>query len=854
MPSHAVAERVLDLPSFKRELRKLTLVSVAEQFPMLTVNAGINDASFDLDYLLECASVLAHSDRGTAQDAALRVAHFVLSRTTASEGQKAAAAIVLDVLTNRPALSLAVKRQLVAADVLEHVPPPLLLDALRREVEFSIADAATGELSMLNRFQMKVYRSVEDVQWVSVSAPTSSGKSFILERAVRDALMAGTARRIVYIVPTRALVQEVELDFREKLATITPPPLITSVPQLPPHDENAAIVLIFTQERLQLLLTDLPNFAPDMVVVDEAQKIGDGARGVLLEQVLDEVARRAPSVRIVFASPMTENPEVLLEHAPASAQTLPVSSEQVAVNQNLLWVSQVKGKPLSWTIELCLGDEIVPLGTFTLPHKPAPESKRLPFVAAALGVGGGNLVYVKGAADAEDVARLLAAHFRDQKSDDAERTALRDLARKTIHEDYALAETVPFGVAFHYGNMPLIIRSEIERLFRAGKLRYLVCTSTLIEGVNLPATSIFVRGPQKGVGKPMNEIDFWNLAGRAGRQGKEFQGNIICVDARVPGVWKSPPPTYRRRYVIERNTRRVLTKRGDALVDYIVGGTPRSTAREYDELESAFVYVLGEHLRYGGLVNSPKVANLDAEFVARLQQVCADAYATVDLPAELLSRNPGVSPLAQQNLLTYFRGKGDIEESIPADPASADAVDSYLRVVGITSQYPSGDPQQLNYPRAILVVNWMRGFALARLISAAWKYYEPKGEKLAAIIRRTMAEIEEYARFRFAKYSACYVDVLRFHLAEINRPDLIADIPRLNIWLEFGTSIVTQLSLIGLGLSRTSAIELSRLIPEDNLEMDAVLQRLREMNLEGTNLSPIIVSEVRRTLGVAKGA
>ncbi|HEX8151563.1 MAG TPA: hypothetical protein VF698_00495 [Thermoanaerobaculia bacterium] len=238
----------------------------------------------------------------------------------------------------------------------------------------------------------------------------------------------------------------------------------------------------------------------------------------------------------------------------------------------------------------------------------------------------------------------------------------------------------------------------------------------------------------------------------------------------------------------------------------------------------------------------------------QLEGVCASAYATVELPPDLLSRNPGVSPLAQQNLLNYFRDKKDIEESIPADPASSDARDSYLRVIGITSRFLSGDSELLNLPRAILVVNWMRGFPLARLIADAWRYWEPKGEKLANVIRRTMTEIEEYARFRFAKYSSCYVDVLRFHLGQIDRADLIADIPRLNIWLEFGTSIVTQLSLIGLGLSRTSAIELSRLIPEDNLQMDAALQRLREMKLEGTNLSPIIVNEVRRLLGIATAA
>jgi hypothetical protein len=114
-----------------------------------------------------------------------------------------------------------------------------------------------------------------------------------------------------------------------------------------------------------------------------------------------------------------------------------------------------------------------------------------------------------------------------------------------------------------------------------------------------------------------------------------------------------------------------------------------------------------------------------------------------------------------------------------------------------------------------------------------------------------MADIEEYARFRFAKYSACYVDVLRFHLTELNRVDLVEEIPRLNMWLEFGTSIATQLSLIGLGLSRTSAIAVSEYIPEDNLDLEAALARLRELNLDTVAVSPIIANEIRRVRGDA---
>ena len=45
----------------------------------------------------------------------------------------------------------------------------------------------------------------------------------------------------------------------------------------------------------------------------------------------------------------------------------------------------------------------------------------------------------------------------------------------------------------------------------------------------------------------MTEIDFWNLAGRAGRQGKEFQGNIICIDTEHTNVCKTSVPFERKK-------------------------------------------------------------------------------------------------------------------------------------------------------------------------------------------------------------------------------------------------------------------------------------------------------------------
>src|SRR5699024_5356132 len=111
--------------------------------------------------------------------------------------------------------------------------------------------------------------------------------------------------------------------------------------------------------------------------------------------------------------------------------------------------------------------------------------------------------------------------------DDQRISDLQELIRKSVHSSYLLAEVISRGVAFHYGNMPQPVRQGVEELYRAGLIRFLVCTSTLLEGVNLPCTNIWIMNPRRGQGNPMTPFDFWNLAGRAGRWGAEFAGNII---------------------------------------------------------------------------------------------------------------------------------------------------------------------------------------------------------------------------------------------------------------------------------------------------------------------------------------
>jgi replicative superfamily II helicase len=260
--------------------------------------------------------------------------------------------------------------------------------------------------------------------------------------------------------------------------------------------DQATNVMVLTQERLHILLIGLPaGRHPTLLIVDEAHKLGDGARGVLLHNVIDTLANQAPSMRIFFASPMVSNPEILLRGRKSSGNQQALTSSHVTVNQNLLWVSQVPRKSKRWNVEVCIGEAMVEIGHIELPFRPTSVSKRLTLIAKVLADPiGGNLIYADGAAVAEKTAHQLW-DLCDGQSDikgDAELTGLIDLIKRYVHPQYALATTLERGVAFHYGNMPLLIRVEIERLFKENRIRFLVCTSTLIEGVNLPCKSIVI--------------------------------------------------------------------------------------------------------------------------------------------------------------------------------------------------------------------------------------------------------------------------------------------------------------------------------------------------------------------------
>lgn len=839
-----IADKVYNLSSFKRQYEALLVLSVCDTIPQLVWEEDRQSllAKIDWNNLLGIASILSYSPNNLHLEAALRISQTCLKQELCTDNQKSASAVILNSLTNKLAIEMAIEKKYITSNYEDSYPFTLKMQKLKSDFEHSIF--INDRLISLNRFQKNVYDAHLNNETISISAPTSAGKSFILCNILLEELLEGI-KNIVYIVPTRALISQVEADLR-KLVKENQLEQSVNISTVPPQDEidpNKSNVFVFTQERLHWFLINCQIIPLHLLIIDEAHKIEDGNRGILLQQKLEEAVKLNPEIRVYFSSPFTSNPEILLENVKNNSKKDKVNTQFVAVNQNLIYIRQRPRKPKEWSLQICTAEKSISIGVLTLKDIPSSELHKIVLISERFSdKQSGSLIYCNGAADAEKTSALLF-DVLDQKSKSTEIEELIKLVKHTVHPNYSLAKVLQKGIAFHYGNMPLLIRQEIERLFSAGLIKYLVCTSTLLEGVNLPAKSIFIRKPTRGRNNPLNQNDFWNLAGRAGRWGKEFSGNIICVE---PDSWEIKPNPNKSKQVIRRAIN-IIEEKGDDILQYIHNSAPRHEANKRQDLEFAFGYY---YIQY--ILNKEPIpaTSFHKSLFSELQEVAPK----VKLPDDIIKRNPGISPLAQQDLFDYFGNNIDrIEELIPVYPSDENAFHDYTNLVGRIGKTISKYPPQLNVSRAILLINWMTGKPLSYLIRKSYKSYQnnPKYKKtktLPVVIREVMDDVEKFVRFRFAKDSNCYIDILRYFLKLHNRHELLSDIPQLNLWLEFGVSQKTHLSLLSLGLSRNTVIELTSYIVNTQMSKEESLAWVKNQNLEHLDLSPIIIEDIKKIL------
>ncbi len=329
----------------------------------------------------------------------------------------------------------------------------------------------------LTDFQRILWKNLKLDKDIITIAPTSAGKThIILTYLVRQILLSDGAFAAI-VVPTRALISEVANKVYEISKSFNSEREIEICTV--PKDTNFKdkTIFVMTQERLYEVLQS-GDLSFNYLFIDEAHNISDPSRGVLLHLTIDKLLENSL-------------PQIILS-MPSDSYKNSFSSifNEVDFIQEITRHSPVS--KILMSVKL-VGREIVISrykDDFNIKIPKNFKGNKLSDLVLRLGQGQSNIIY-KNRTDycentADDIADLMIDFVASPELEEA-----ADYIEKFVHEDFSLASNLRKGVAFHYGPLPSSVRVMIERLAKEDLIKYIVCTSTLAEGVNLPAKNLF---------------------------------------------------------------------------------------------------------------------------------------------------------------------------------------------------------------------------------------------------------------------------------------------------------------------------------------------------------------------------
>jgi superfamily II DNA or RNA helicase len=690
-------------------------------------------------------------------------------------------------------------------------------DAVLTDAQYAIAESMRGE------------------DFFSFSGPTSLGKSFIIKDVLYDIVRRDelNGHCVVILVPTKALIGQTANDLRELLINV-PEVHVATYPTLPLlfRQKHLRTVFVLTPERLLRYLAN-PVRQIDYLFVDEAQKViaKNDARSSLYYHAIVEATRRF-ATKLVFASPSIQNPELFLElFGKATNGALAVRERTVA--QQHFFVDLVDRKQYYFS-----GLDQTARQLATVPT----SSDAVDLVIARSG-DRKAIVYVNSSAKSSQLALRLAEaldEVADPKIDD-----LISYAKQYVHNEYFLAKTLKHGVAYHHGKMPQEVREKVEKAFADSEspLRFIVCTSTLLEGVNLPAKNIYILSDKHG-SRNFSKIDFENLVGRAGRLTYDFSGNVICVreeenrwsQSTQTLIARSEPEVAKSFLVQPGARRKEYTDIAHVLRGHELPGSPSA-----DERRSVQQYASILLLHQIDQQQTPLRSNF-LDKVGDGRDLLRKATASIRVSPEVLRRAPNILP-EYQNAVWTLLTSGEAAALVPAD-ADLTQVDTFhgiLRRLSALYDWPSveargtdplippnssdeGKDRRLRY-WAILMNNWVRGDPLSRVVANSISYYNNVGsityrdysraeslvterfdsdsaKHINLVIEWTLRDIEGGLRFRIIAYLENFYDISVLVLGRSHAGINVATL------VEYGTTDSRAIELQEIGFSRSVAAEL----------------------------------------------
>jgi len=347
-------------------------------------------------------------------------------------------------------------------------------------------DTGSEEPLTLHREQSSLLKKLLDGKNLAISAPTSFGKSFVIDSFIS----IKKPSNILIIVPTIALTDEVRRRIYKKFSHEYK---IITTADVELSDKN---IFIFPQERAIGYIDVIKSL--DLLVIDEFYKASfdfDKERSSTLQKVILKLGKKAsqkyylaPNIEKLNSNLFTEDMEFI-----------PLTFNTVYLSRHDTYKDITPSSKNTKLIEILNQ------------HK---EKK--------------TLIYAGTYTEINTVSELIKNSI--PKSDSKKLKLFSKWLATNYEKDWDLTKVVRRGMGIHNGRLHRSLSQIQVKLFEdEGGLNNIVSTSSIIEGVNTSAQNVIVWKNKNGASR-LNSFTYKNIIGRSGRMFKHFVGHVYLFD------------------------------------------------------------------------------------------------------------------------------------------------------------------------------------------------------------------------------------------------------------------------------------------------------------------------------------
>lgn len=368
------------------------------------------------------------------------------------------------------------------------------------------------------QMNLNKYFAENNDESIAVVAPTSYGKSELIMSLINK----NHNKNICIVVPTKSLLAQTKRRIINNKEYNMSRKIVTHPEMYNKSDKN--FIAVLTQERLLRLLQQDKELAFDQVVVDEAHNLlNKDERSELLATSLIILNKRNKDFKVKYLTPF------LLDTRNLSLNYVNAEYKEFKVTENIKSENYYYYDFLNPT-------GLMQYDQFMDEHLQISQRKYKSDVSLVLDKSSSkNVIYLNRPIHIESVTKSLMAS-KSYENNPKILKAIADIS-SYVHIEYSLIGALKKGIVYHHGSVPDNIRFYIEHLFSTiPEINYIITTSTLLEGVNIPADTMFLLDYRKGTSK-LSHSQFKNLVGRVSRFSEIFDNENGSLQKLEPSIY-----------------------------------------------------------------------------------------------------------------------------------------------------------------------------------------------------------------------------------------------------------------------------------------------------------------------------